>query len=62
MEHAVPFLVPLALLYFSRKRSLAEWFVLYGTVLSMIAAASFLYTELFLSPDRKRLYFLDVFV
>jgi hypothetical protein len=50
-----------ALLYFSRKRSLRVWFVLYGTVLLMIATVLFLYAELFLYPDRKRLYFLDVY-
>jgi hypothetical protein len=62
MELGVPFLVPLALLCFSRKRSLVTWFVLYGTVILMIASATSIYCELFLDPDRKRLYFLDVYI
>ncbi|MBL7645599.1 MAG: hypothetical protein JNK74_05345 [Candidatus Hydrogenedentes bacterium] len=62
MELGVPFLVPLALLCLSRKRSLATWLILYGTVVLMIASATYLYCELFLDPDRKRLYFLDVYL
>lgn len=62
MELGVPFLVPLALLCFSRKRSLTTWFIFYGTVVLMIASATSLYCELFLDPDRKRLYFLDVYI
>ncbi len=62
MELGVPFLVPLVLLCLSRKRSLTTWFILYGTVALMIANATFIYCELFLDPDRKRLYFLDVYI
>ncbi len=62
MELGVPFLVPLALLCFSRKRSLTTWFILYGTVILMIASATYLYCELFLDPDRKRPYFIDVYI